>query len=1041
MFRILSSIVFIVITKTISLLLLIIFGVCWVAKSQNDDLIFKNITIADGLSESIVLDITQDNLGFMWLVTPEALNRFDGSDFKIFPKSFDYQTNQNLFKIGKSQVFGTDLWLITKGGRLEVFHLETETFSFLEYFGESGIPIPPVRSILVEDEDKIWIGTEDDGLYLVDGNLKIQQHYQIEAAQMNKLVSNKINQIFRDSEESVWILTDKGINKIADNFILTYMEGIQCNVIIEDPTSRIFVGTQKNGVFIEIKYRKSFIQLSGMARGIDLPVDLTVFSLHFDLEKRLWIGTYGDGVYILNNAKYRVTHYLPKRNLNNTIANKDIFSIFSDENQGVWLGTDGGGISYFDEKTTSLRTLLASDLQEDVPIEQITSITTGNDSTVWYGTSGSGLVKYQPYTKQAVVFSLKNFVNKQDIPDRIRALIKDESGDIWIASEENGTFIIDGKNNELKNWFKSEADSVKSRIPDNLINCFVVGNDSTIWAGSVSGLLHLNKENGLLKKFISRNGEIISLARINETTLAVGFKTSGIATFNMVTEEFEPIAVDFVKEYLDKIQISSLYYINDWLWAGTTGKGLMVTNLKTGKTKLFSKSDGLPSNLIYGILPEDSRKIWLSSSSGLFRLIYRKEDGDLNINEINLYNQKNGFLDNEFKSGAFHKDGDGNMYFGGIRGINFFKPEQLPENDASIKVVITEVRIDNLPVNSEKSVSYLKNLQLSHQQNSIEFNYTALNVMSQENLNYSYKLEGYDENWIDAGIRKYAAYTNLEPGEYAFRVRLTNNTLNEETVASLGISIATPYWETIWFKILMLLMITGILYLIYRFRVIHLLELQKVKFNISADLHDDIGARLTTIQLLSAISKPKFGNNSDVKSLLSNIDKEINASSEALDEIVWNIRMNDESLNEVTSNIRRYVSEISENGGLIYDINTEQDFGTTTMSMQKRREIFLICKEMMNNIIKHANADKIEMQIGKNKGMYYIKVKDNGSGFDPKVETKRNGIANIKKRVKKWNGDIKIQSGFGEGATIEVWIPFDKKWAFGNVLEKVFHSN
>lgn len=1017
------------------------FCLCWVSKSQDDDLIFKNITIADGLSESIVLDITQDNLGFMWFVTPEALNRFDGSDFKIFPKSFDYQTNQNLYKIGKLQVFETDLWLITKGGKLEVFHLETETFSLIQYFGKSVIPIPPVRSILVEDKEKIWIGTENDGLYLVDGNLEVQQHFQKDTTQMNKLVSNKINQIFRDSEESIWILTDNGINKISDNFILTYMEGIQCNIMIEDPSSRVYVGTQKNGVFLEIKYRKSFIQLSGMARGIDFPPDLRVFSLHFDLQLRLWIGTYGDGLYILNNAKYEVAHYLPKRNSNNIIANRDILSIFSDEDQGVWLGTDGGGISYFDDKTTSLRALLDSDLQEDVPIEQITSITTGNDSTVWYGTSGNGLVKYQPYTKQAMAFSLKNFVNNQDIPDRIRAISTDESGDIWVGSEDSGIFIIGGKNNELKKWFKTGSDPLKSRSPDNLITCFLVENDTIMWAGSFNGLLLIDKEKRLLKKFPSGESEITSLARINETTLAVGFNTSGIATFNMITGEFKPIAVDFVEQHLDQIKISSLYHVNDWLWAGTTGKGLMATNLKTGKTKLFSKRDGLPSDLIYGILPEDSRKIWMSSSRGLFRLIYRKEDGDLNINEINLYNQRNGFLDNEFKVGAFHKDVYGNMYFGGIRGINFFKPEQLTENDASIKVVITEVRIDNLPVQSGKSVSYLKNLQLSYQQNSIEFNYTALNVMSQEDLNYSYKLEGFDEDWIDAGMRKYAAYTNLEPGEYAFRVRLTNNTLNEETVASLGISIATPFWQRLWFKVLMLSLIIGILYLIYRFRVIHLLELQKVKFNISADLHDDIGARLTTIQLLSAISKPKFGNNSDVKSLLSNIDKEINASSEALDEIVWNIRMNDESLNEVTSNIRRYVSEISENGGLIYDINTEQDFGSSTMSMQKRREIFLICKEMMNNIIKHANADKIEMQIGMNKNMYYIKVKDNGNGFDPKVETKRNGIMNIKKRVKKWDGDIKIKSELREGATIEVWIPFDKRWAFGNLLEKVFHSN
>jgi ligand-binding sensor domain-containing protein/two-component sensor histidine kinase len=1027
--------------KRLGLLIFLFFWLGLIARSQDDNLTFKNITVADGLSESIVLDITQDSLGFMWFATPEALNRFDGSDFKIFPKSFDHQRNQNLFKNGKMQVFGNDLWLVTKGGKLEVFHLETETFSLLQYFGKRGIPIPAVRNILVEDEEKIWIGTENDGLYLVDGNFEIQEHYKKDTNQMNKLVSNKINQIFKDSDGSIWILTDKGVNKIEGKIILTFLEGIHCNIVIEDPTSRILVGTQKNGVFIEIKYLKKFIPFSGMARGIDFPPDLSVFSLHFDLQLRLWIGTYGDGLYILNNTKYQVSHYLPKRNSTNTIANVDILSIFSDENQGIWLGTGGGGISFFDEKTTSFRVLLDAGLQEDVPIEQITSITTGNDSTIWYGTSGSGLVKYQPYTKEAIAFSLKNLVPSHDISNQIRALSTDASGDIWIASEENGIFILDGKNNELKNWFMG-PDSVPSELPDYFINCFLMENDSVMWAGSANGLLLINKEYGIVKKFAySSPDEIRSLVRINETMLAVGFNTAGLATFDLITEEFTPIAVDFIKDNLDQIEINCLYYINDWLWAGTTGKGLMLTNLKSGKTKIFSKSDGLPSDLIYGILPEDSRKIWLSSSRGLFRLIYRKEDGDLYINEVNLYNQKNGFLDNEFKVGAFHRDVNGNLFFGGIRGINFFKPEQLPENDAFVKVVITEVVIDNLSVKSEKSVSYLKDLQLSHHQNSIEFNYTALNVMSQEDLNYSYKLVGYDEDWIDAGMRKYAAYTNLEPGEYEFKVRLTNNTLNEATVATLSISIATPYWQTYWFRLLILSLIIGILYMIYKFRVIHLLELQKVKFNISADLHDDIGARLTTIQLLSAISKPKFGTDSDVKSLLFNIDKEINASSEALDEIVWNIRMNDESLNEVTSNIRRYVSELSENGGLEYVVDTEQDFGSATMSMQKRREIFLICKELMNNILKHAKADRIEIHIGKNKGMYYINVKDNGNGFDPKVETKRNGIMNIKKRVKKWNGDISLQSRLGEGSTIEVWIPFDKKWTFGNIFKKVFNPN
>jgi ligand-binding sensor domain-containing protein/two-component sensor histidine kinase len=1025
--------------KAIFLFFICVFYFESEAKSQDSDINFRNITVAEGLSESIILDITQDSLGFVWFATPEALNRFDGNDFKIFPKSFDHNTNPNNSKTGKLHLYRNDLWLITKGGKLEVFHLEDETFSQLTHFGDNIELIPAVRSILVENENKIWIGTESNGLFQVDKNLQIQHHYHIQAAQVNKIISNTINQLFKDSEGSIWILTDQGINKIENKIIFSYLDGIHCNIILEDPTSRIMVGTKKNGVFLEYKYLKNFVQLSGLARGIDFPADLTVTSLHFDTQLRLWIGTYGDGLFILNNKQYAVSHYLPQRNVKSTLANKEILSIFSDANQGVWIGTNGGGISFFDERTTSFRSLLNTDFQEGIPIEQITAITSGADSSIWYGTSGSGIVKYQPHTKTVKAFSFNGDVDDKNNRDRISALISDSSGDIWIASEDHGAFIIDGKNNDLMVQFGPDLESAQSGKKAKPKNCFLLENDSLMWAGSESGLLLLNKRQGVWKNIKSGESEITSLARINDTTLAVGFDNSGISIFDSRTEEFKPVAGEFIRENLDQVQISSLYYINDWLWAGTTGKGLLATNLKTGRTKIFSKSDGLPSDLIFGIVEEDSRKIWLSSSSGLFRLIYSKEKGDLNINEINLYNQKNGFLDNEFKSGAYHKDADGNLYFGGIRGINFFNPDQLTENNASGKVVITEVKVDNLPLKTEKTISYTKNLQLDYNQNSIEFSYTALNVMSQENLNYSYKLEGYDGDWIDGGNRKYAAYTNLEPGDYIFKVRLSNNTINEETIASMGISKATPYWKTLWFRGLVLLIFLAVIYLTYRIRVIYLLEMQKVKFNISADLHDDIGSRLTTIQLLSAISKPKFGNNSDVKSLLFNIDKEINASSEALDEIVWNIRMKDESLNEVTSNIRRYVSEISENANLEYSIETEQDFGSAIMYMQKRREIFLICKEMMNNIIKHAKAQKIEMQVGLDKGLYHIKVKDDGKGFDANVETKRNGIKNIKKRVLKWKGEMKILSKIGEGSTIEIWIPFDKKWDLRNILEKVFH--
>jgi ligand-binding sensor domain-containing protein len=228
-----------------------------ILEAQVSGLTFKNITIADGLSESIVLDITQDSLGFMWIATPEALNRFDGSDFKIFPKSFDHNTKQNVFRIGKMQIFGSNLWLITKGGKLELFDLEGETFTTMEHFGESGISIPPVRSILVEDENNIWIGTENEGLFLVNRDLEIVRQFDQDAVPMNKLISNKINQIFKDSIKNIWILTDQGINKIVDNSIKTYLAGIHTNLMLEDFSSRLYFGTQKKrDLYIRSKTRK-----------------------------------------------------------------------------------------------------------------------------------------------------------------------------------------------------------------------------------------------------------------------------------------------------------------------------------------------------------------------------------------------------------------------------------------------------------------------------------------------------------------------------------------------------------------------------------------------------------------------------------------------------------------------------------------------------------------------------------------------------------------------------------------------------------------
>lgn len=1017
--------------KILIFISLVLFLGSFIGYAQNSQMNFKAITINEGLSQNSVVDITQDSLGFMWFATHDGLNRYDGSGFKIFPKSFDHITNPDNSRLGKLFVFKNELWMITKGGKLEVLDLETEHSKTLKYFDQGGKEVPIVRCLYIENKDNIYIGTEDKGLYVVNSRMEIQKHYQKEAKGSEKILSNNINNITIDSKKNVWVLTNSGINKITTNSNTTYLEGTYATVLLEDLNNNYWLGTVGRGLYMMSRKQEEFHPFRKTGRGSFLPSNLIIKSLYFDENKILWIGTYGRGLYTLNNKNSDITQYLPDRENPFSIGFQDILSIFQDQNGGIWIGTDGGGISFFDKTFQNFNLLAGHNVPKDNAVEQIRAITKDNKGLLWWGTSGNGFTSYDLKSGQFKSFLLDPFRAGIANYNRIISLHADDSGDLWIGTHGNGTLIFDPATGTIKKWFNTDASLLNERTPDNTIWRFLREGKNKVYAGSQSsGVILMDKEKGVIRRYQDNYGEagnVRALERINDSILAVGYQKKGIKLLNTKTGVFIPLAEDYIKNNLDQPEIKCLYYVNDWLWAGTAGKGLLVINLKTGETKNFTEKEGLPNEMIYGILPENTRKIWVSTNKGLFRLTYKKAEGDLSIENLNLYSRANGLQSNEFNTGAFYRSKDNTLYFGGIKGINYFHPQNFNKHRSEIKVVISEAIVDNVPIDSKKSVIYSDNINLPYQDNSIAFNYTALNFIFPEKLNYLYKLEGYDNDWIEAGRRKYTAYTNLPPGDYTFKVRLSKNFLEEAPVTALGITIATPYWQTWWFNLLIFISSVFFLYAIYRNRINQLLELQNVKDTISADLHDDLGSRLTTVHLLSAISKSKYQEDSAVNEILKKIDKEIYASSEALDEIVWNIRMADESLSDIIAKIRRYAGESLESQNISYSIDTSGKFEHLRMSMQKRREMFLICKELINNIRKHARAGKVNMIICRVGNFLCIIVEDDGVGFNAEEITYRNGVANIRKRVKKWNGKIQINSKINEGTRVEIWIPFDGK--------------
>ena len=1009
----------------------------FVSASQNTSIVFKNITIDEGLSQNSVVSIAQDSLGFIWFATQDGLNRFDGVNFKIYPRSFDDVTNPDYSRLGQLQIYGNNLWMVTRGGRLEVLSLLTDKFKHVSRLGGMAKDLPQVRSLLVESRNKIWIGTEQDGLYLVDRQMNVLRHYSTSDAGSSAILSNRINQIYKNSEGALFVLSDKGINEINHNRISVVLEDVMANVLTEDSFGNLYAGSQKKGVFIRMWQTKKFQHMNRDART-PFPTDLSVKSLFIDDNGLLWIGTYGNGLYLLDRRVSKLTHFTPERDDPGSIGYQDILKVYQDNQGGMWFGTDGGGVSFYDESFGNFKVLANHNVPETVAVEQIRAITTEKDGVIWIGTSGYGYTRVDTKNNTFNTFHIKPYKAGLKNFNRIVALHSDGSGDLWIGTHGNGTLIRDGKTGEIKKWMTKDAIGETEKISDNTIWTFEPEGAETVWAGSrSSGLFLIDKTKGVIKQFNDGDqspDNLQAIERINDSILALGFGRKGVRLLNTKRGKYQRLVPEYFIEELDHVEIKSLYYLNGWLWVGTGGKGIVAVELKSCRIRRFTEEDGLPNNMIYGILEEDSRTIWFSTNRGLARLTYKKENEDIKIDKVTSFDSKNGLQSNEFNTGAFHKGLDGMLFFGGVKGLNYFDPQTMPDRKEKIPIVISEARIDNLPYKGERSILYEDLLKLNLGENSVAVNYQALHYVSPERLAYTYKLEGYDQDWIMAGSRNYTAYTNLPPGNYIFRVKLAENVLDHAPVTSLGISVATPFWQTWWFIFLIILILLSILYGIYRVRINQFLELQKVKDSISADLHDDLGSRLTTIHLLSALSRSKFETNPELGKLLSNIDREVYASSEALDEIVWNIKKTNESLTDIVAKIRRYSSEVLESANIAYHIDTSEDFEPFELSIKKRRELFLICKELINNIRKHAAASKVILTIGKDKKRLYVSVSDDGKGFDPNQKTHRNGISNLKTRVENWNGEIQITSGPEKGCFIELWIPFDKT----NMFHKIF---
>lgn len=999
---------------------------------QQENFVFKNITINEGLSQNSVVDIAEDPSGFIWFATQEGLNRFDGKNFLVFPIAFDDITTSDNAQLGKIVAAPGKLWMIKRSGKILLLDLYTHKTSPLSLPGYVHDHIPAATYLYPDTAGNMWIGTLHEGLLLLDIE-NILHRYHPEEETGKRILHQRVRSIFEDSSNYTWILTPLGATSFRAAQQNDFLEGINTNVMTEAPDRTLWLGSLGSGVYKKSPGATDFEKFTGFESGV-LPEDLVVETIYADGRERIWIGTYGNGCYIINTASRAITHLMPDRQDPRSINFQDILSIKEDSRGGIWIGSDGGGVSYYNEQFNTFRTLTAWDVKDDISIEQIRAITTTEDGRVWLGTSGQGLTSFDPKLEDFSTMHLSPYKPGISNYDRIVSLQVDGDGDIWIGTQGNGLLIMDPSEKKIKKWFTTDALETAGQIPCNTQWAIIPTREGKMWVATRSGgLLVIDKELGVQKQFLlppSRDrsqkiANVQALTQIDDTTLALGFEEEGIYLLDISNGKFTQLRHPIIDSTLGReTGIKSFFFEDGWLWAGTAGRGILLINVKTSETQLLDDKNFLPNNMIYSILPEQNGKLWASSNKGLFKLDYKMTRKGPMIRQLLHFTVADGLQSNEFNTGAHHRSPDGILYLGGISGLTYFDPTEINWDRSELPVVLTGAMVGNRQVEADTVITYLSRLKLPYNQNSLSFNYTILDYISSDNTLYQYKLEGYDENWIDAGARNYTAYTNLPPSNYIFKVRVAEKSGSRAPLTSLFISIAVPFWKQWWFLLLVSILIIGLIYGLHKYRVYQLLGVQQVKNSISADLHDDLGARLTNIQVLSAISRARLGEDKPEANYLRKIEEEVEASAKALDEIVWNIKMKDESLEEIVAKMRKYAGEVLENQ-YEYQIEITGKFRKKRMTMQKRRELFLVFKELLNNINKHARATVVEIRITIEDSMFVMEFKDNGCGFDIAKQTPRNGLKNIRQRMKKWKGRLVLNSERNKGTHVLLHIPFD----------------
>ncbi len=804
--------------------------------NDNQRLKFKQFSLTEGLSQSSVLCILQDSQGFMWFGTRDGLNKFDGQKFIIYRhNSQDSTSISNGFIRSLIEDDEGNIWIGTMNG-LNRYIAKDQTFErFKVNNGQKGISNNEIWDLETTSDGNIWLGT-NLGLEMLD--TKSLTISRIESPiDKNKNSDNHIRSLLVTSQGNLWICNTSTIevyhpkSKTFEVFHYPQDESKEANknyapVIYEDAQQKLWLG-YKNGLFLFDASTKTFnahqLKISNNPTITD-----EVRTIQQDHLHNLWVGTY-NGLYVIDKDHEKLYHYSHDENERTSLSQNSIYTIYQDVQDDLWIGTYAGGVNYYDRSYDVFKSFTAGTNDLKLNYKVVSSIIEDSEKNLLIGTEGGGINVYNHETGR-FSYHTHDAKNPHSLStDNVKAMIKTRDGNYWVGTHDGGlnVFNLEKKQSyRFKTYINIPGDST-SLSNDRIISLFEDARQD-VWIGTSGG--GLNKWNHESKVFTRIKDPFNTIGSIIYAITPTGNKNSllissskGVTKINVLTHELAPIPYKKHEQNKDHIH-ATLYAYEDPLqnfWIATEGDGLYHYNPQTEESTKYGMSNGLPNEVIYGILPDDFNAIWLSTNNGLSRM-------DLATKTFSNFDVSDGLVSNEFNYGAFKKLENGELMFGSANGITYFNPNAIIKNAFVPPVSITSFLVNNKPYLSENNAD--ETIRLDYNQNTISFNFVALSYSQPNKNQYAYKLEGFDDDWIEIGNNKSGTYTNLNAGNYTFRVKAANNDgLWNEVGASMKLKIKPAPWLTWWAYLIYALLIMTVLLLIRKYSLLRIHEKNELK--------------------------------------------------------------------------------------------------------------------------------------------------------------------------------------------------------------------